>query len=151
MAQTHGFTYGAIGAICSGLAKACDRQMRSEESSLFSQLADYFTKHCETPGGKSFSSLEDSIDGDIANAYPAAASRAEEERDRGAMRCIAWGRKVTAIHKSLLARYGSKGDALLEGNNLYVCEACGFVAIASETPGLCPICKAPASRFTKIS
>jgi rubrerythrin len=100
---------------------------------------------------KDFSDLSPMIADDIAKKYAAVENEATLVKDRGALRCVTWGKKVTAIHKSLLARFETQGDALLDGNQVYVCEACGFIAVASDVPQLCPICKAPASRFVKIS
>lgn len=141
---------GALAAICTNLSKACDKQLRPTEAGLFDKLAAYFSRSAGVSGSVSFNDLDDYIASDTENGYVAVEGRAQQVGDRGSLRCVTWGKKVTAIHKSVLARYAKQGDALLEGSNLYVCEACGFIAIAKEVPDLCPICKAPASRFSKI-
>ncbi|HCG63654.1 MAG: rubredoxin [Spirochaetae bacterium HGW-Spirochaetae-4] len=143
-------TNGALAAICTNLSKACDKQMRPTEAGLFDKLASYFSQSAGVAGPVSINDLDANIAADTESGYIAVESRAQQVGDRGALRCVTWGKKVTAIHKSVLVRYAKQGDALMEGSNLYVCEACGFIAIAKEVPGLCPICKAPASRFTKI-
>jgi rubrerythrin len=52
------------------------------------------------------------------------------------------------ILKTLVGRVVSKGDAVLaEGQSFYVCDGCGFIYAGAEAPAVCPICKAPASRF----
>ena len=88
---------------------------------------------------------------DIDRTYLEVEQVAKSVGDRGTLRCMTWGKKVTAIHKSILARFEKQGDSLLEGNRLYVCEACGFIAISAQVPELCPICKAPSSRFVTVS
>jgi len=141
---------GALASICTNLSKACDKQMRPTEAGLFGKLAAYFSQSAGVVGPVSFNDLDAYIASDSESGYVVAESRAQQIGDRGALRCVTWGKKVTAIHKSILTRYAKQGNSLLEGNNLYVCEACGFIAIAKEVPELCPICKAPASRFSKI-
>jgi hypothetical protein len=141
---------GALAAICTNLSKACDKQVRPTEAGLFDKLAAYFSQSAGVVGPVSFDDLGTYIASDTESGYVAVEGRAQQVGDRGALRCVTWGKKVTAIHKSILARYAKQGDALLEGSNLYVCEACGFIAIAKEVPDLCPICKAPASRFSNI-
>ncbi|MHC1692400.1 MAG: rubredoxin-like domain-containing protein [Sphaerochaetaceae bacterium] len=98
-----------------------------------------------------FHELDAHIQEDLATLYPDATSVAEALKDRGAQRALLWGKKVTSIHKSLLGRFQKQQNELLKAGHLYICEACGFIAIASEAPAICPICKAPASRFNMIS
>lgn len=141
----------ALSAICSNLSKACSKQFRMKEAGLFSQLADYFGNHAPAMEDVSFMSLETSAQEDLVKHYPSITKEAEEFGDRGTLRALTWGKKVTSIHKSLLGRYQKQQDSLLDSGNLYVCEACGFIGLSPEVPELCPICKAPASRFTKIS
>jgi rubrerythrin len=151
MEQSTSYSDGVLAAICSNLAKACEKQLKNEESVLFSQLSRYHMGRIAHLESKDFSDLSPMIADDIAKKYAAVENEATLVKDRGALRCVTWGKKVTAIHKSLLARFETQGDALLDGNQVYVCEACGFIAVASDVPQLCPICKAPASRFVKIS
>ncbi len=54
-------------------------------------------------------------------------SAGAEAGDRGALRTVKWGKKVTTAQRALVDRYASKGDELLEGEQLFVCEACGFI------------------------
>ena len=140
----------AMAAICSNMAKACEKQIRPIETQLFAQVGAYYEDLSPPTEASSLADLSGYIAHDLATGYEEVASRASEVGDRGALRCVTWGKKVTAIHKSVLARFEKQGEALLAGNNLYVCEACGFIAVAPTGPELCPICKAPASRFTKV-
>jgi rubrerythrin len=79
-----------------------------------------------------------------------AIAQAEALGERGALRALMWGRKVSVVQISLLARFLKQGDALLEGTGIHVCEACGFVMIRADAPHVCPICKAPSHRFASL-
>lgn len=151
MERTRSFDTGVLSAICSNLKKGCEKQLRPEDAALFSQLADYYEKMTEPVSSASLSDLLPMIAQDIDSTYLEVEKAAKAVEDRGSLRCMTWGKKVTAIHKSILARYEKQGDALLAENRLYVCEACGFIAIAAQVPELCPICKAPSSRFVTVS
>jgi len=141
---------GALAAICSNLAKACEKQYRTEEFQLFNTLEQYFSKHMEQSVGKHLDELTGLIQVDLNETFVTCEQLASEQGDRGTLRALTWGKKVTSIHKSLLTRYAKQGEKLLDNGDLYICEACGFIAISSETPAMCPICKAPASRFSKV-
>ncbi len=141
----------ALSAVCSNLSKACAKQLRKREADLFKSLSDYFNSKVIRVADADLNQLEEIAKQELAKNYPSLMVIAEEAVDRGTQRALTWGKKVTSIHTSLLARYQKQKDALLENNNLYVCEACGFIAVAAAVPDLCPICKAPAARFTKIS
>lgn len=150
MEQKECYSYGQLAFIFSNLAKAAEKQTHIEISSLTSELSAYFSQSIPLKSEVNKDSFLASVVNDIDNLYPQVTASGEEVGDRGALRCATWGKKVTSIHKSLLARYEKQGDALLEGKEVYVCEACGYIAIGEEVPNLCPICKAPSSRFVKI-
>ena len=61
-----------------------------------------------------------------------------------------WGEKVSRIVNSILQRYEKEGDALLEHTNIYVCDICGFIYIGDTPPALCPVCKVPGWKMTKV-
>lgn len=86
----------------------------------------------------------------LTRAYPSIESALETGPDRAVLRVDTWGKKVAAVQKSLLQRYIQKGDDLVRDKELFVCEACGFIFLGDAAPAICPICKAPASRFVKI-
>lgn len=138
----------SLPVIFSNLAKAAEKQQREEEQKLFSFLADRLADG-PVPGG-SLTDLKEKITSDIQKDYKAINQAAAEKRDRGILRALRWGEKVTTLQKSLIDRFLEKGDALLEGNDLFVCEACGFVFLGTEVPGICPVCKAPSKRFSKV-
>ncbi len=75
---------------------------------------------------------------------------AGEKPDRGALRCQVWAEKVTRMLQSLLTRYQTEGEKMLENTGVYVCTICGFVFIADEPPALCPVCKVPSWKFEKV-
>lgn len=144
-------------AIFSNLAKAAEKQQRAEASGHFATLAAYY----DTAGGNDSSdtvsdqeqllaSLRSSINNDLESGYVQVNESASEVTDRGALRAAKWGDKATRIQRGLLDRYLKKGDALLEGQDLFVCEACGFIALGNTAPDICPVCKAPSSRFVPI-
>ncbi len=137
-----------LSPVFSNLAKAASKQQRPEEASLFNQLAEQM--YVEIPKKGDLNTLKKSIVKDIEDHYPAIREAATAVGDRGALRAVTWGEKVTKIHKSLLARYASKGDAILDGNEVFICEACGFIAIAPVVPVRCPICKVVSSRFSLV-
>lgn len=151
MDKSFGYSDGALAAVSSNLAKAAEKQMRATTASEFTELATYFDKQEAKRSAESLSQLLPLITWDLEQGYTEIERSARDAHDRGALRCMTWGKKVTAIHKSILGRYEKQKDALLESSDLFVCEACGFIAIAKQVPELCPICKAPSSRFVKIA
>lgn len=150
MEQNECYSYGELALIFSNLEKAAQKQTRNEISSLFKELSSYFSHSKPLKGEFDTKAFLSTVMSDIDNLYPSVMVSGEAVGDRGALRCATWGKKVTSIHKSLLTRYEKQSDALLEGKNVYVCEACGYIALSEEVPSLCPICKAPSSRFVQI-
>lgn len=133
--------------IFSNLQKAAEKQQDADAAERFGFLSSKYDKG--TTHVKDYSSLKQLVAEDLSG-YGEVQTAAELSGDRGVQRALRWGQKVTAIQKSLIDRYSSKGEALLEGKNLYVCEACGFIFLGDAVPAICPVCKAPASRFSKI-
>jgi rubrerythrin len=143
------------GPIASNLAKALEKQYRAREAELMWTVAGYFDDFLPAPESPDFTSLVKALTADeteYLDPIRQAASSAAEERtaDRGALRAAAWGSKVNAIQKSLADRYAKKGDELLEGKKLFICEACGFIFLGDQAPDICPVCKAPALRFALV-
>ena len=138
----------SLSVLFSNLAKAAEKQQREEEQGLFSFLAGRLWDG-PAPGGN-LAELREKIASDIPGAYGEINHAAAEKGDRGILRALRWGEKVTTLQKSLIDRFLDKGDALLEGNDLFVCEACGFVFLGSQVPEICPVCKAPSKRFSKV-
>lgn len=145
-----GMSLYEMSALCSNLAKGCEKQVKLEQMELFNQLATYFKNSAQSDGDVSLDELRDPVQYDLDN-FAGAAQTAKEHADRGALRTLVWSEKVTKIVSSLLLRYGKSGDALLEGKNIYVCEICGFVYLGNDLPDVCPVCKVPNFKMTKIA
>ena len=90
------------------------------------------------------------IDKDLSVGYPYGNAIAGEKPDRGGLRCQVWSEKVTRMLQSLLTRYESEGDKMLENTGVWVCTVCGFVYIGDKAPDLCPVCKVPNWKFEKM-
>ena len=140
---------GQLAALCSNLARGCEKQYKNEEAGLFRELADYFTKITPAVEDVSVEKLAAALQNDI-DQYGNVRAAADAASDRGAARICVWGEKVTRMLSSLVNRYLKEGEAMLAGTNIWVCSTCGFVYIGDEAPELCPVCKVPAWKFEKI-
>ena len=138
------------GALCTNLAKGCEKQYQPEQAAAFRKLAEWFTAQGRAEISPSFEKLLERVNADLENGYPAANEVSQRNGDRGALRSLVWSEKVTRILKSLLTRYAQEGDAMLENTGVYVCTICGFVYIGNELPEVCPVCKVPNRKFEKI-
>jgi len=142
-------TPGQLSAVCSNLARGCEKQYKEKESALFKELAEYFDSVSPAVNDGTVEKLAAMLQSDIDN-YPNVRATADANGDRGAARICVWGEKVTRILVSLVNRYLKEGDSMLEGTNIWVCSVCGFVYVGDTAPELCPICKVPAYKFDKI-
>ena len=140
---------GQLAALCSNLARGCEKQYKQEEADLFKQLADYFTAVVPAVNDASVEKLAKELQTDADN-YAAVRATADANADRGAARVCVWGEKVTRMLSSLVNRYLNEGEAMLKDTNIWVCTACGFVYIGDTPPELCPVCKVPDWKFEKI-
>ena len=140
---------GQLAALCSNLARGCEKQYKQDEADLFKQLADYFTAVVPAVNDASVEKLAKELQTD-ANNYAAVRATADANADRGAARVCVWGEKVTRMLSSLVNRYLNEGEAMLKDTNIWVCTTCGFVYIGDTPPELCPVCKVPDWKFEKI-
>ncbi len=140
---------GQLAALCSNLARGCEKQYKTKQSELFRELADYFNTITPAIDDADVEKLSDALCGDIDN-YPTVRATADEAGDRGAARICVWGEKVTRILSSLVKRYITEGEAMLADTSIWICTVCGFVYIGDTPPELCPVCKVPAWKFEKI-
>lgn len=140
---------GQLAALCSNLARGCEKQYKQEEADLFKQLADYFTAVVPAINDASVEKLAKELQTDAEN-YAAVRATADANADRGAARVCVWGEKVTRMLSSLVNRYLNEGEAMLKDTNIWVCTTCGFVYIGDTPPELCPVCKVPDWKFEKI-
>ena len=145
---------GVLAAICSNLARGCEKQYLAEESALFGELATYFTARAAAEPGtddaRAISELADQFQRDLDTGYPALRSAAEGAADRGTLRICTWGEKVTRTLASLAERYWREGPAMLDGARIWVCSVCGFTFVGERPPALCPVCKVPDWKFDEI-
>ena len=140
---------GQLAALCSNLARGCEKQYKQEEADLFKQLADYFTAVVPAVNDASVDKLAKELQTDADN-YAAVRATSDANADRGAARVCVWGEKVTRMLSSLVNRYLNEGEAMLKDTNIWVCTTCGFVYIGDTPPELCPVCKVPDWKFEKI-
>ena len=140
---------GQLAALCSNLARGCEKQYKQEEADLFKQLADYFTAAVPAVNDASVEKIAKELQTDADN-YAAVRATADANADRGAARVCVWGEKVTRMLSSLVNRYLNEGEAMLKDTNIWVCTTCGFVYIGDTPPELCPVCKVPDWKFEKI-
>ena len=139
-----------LSAVCSNLARGCEKQYKAEEAVLFTQLADYVKAASAPVNTGSMGQLLSLVEKDLAENFLTANSVAADAKDRGAMRALVWSEKVTRILKSLLTRYEKEGDAMLQNTGVYVCTICGFIYVGDNPPELCPVCKVPSWKFERI-
>lgn len=143
-------SFGEVSALCSNLSKGCTKQYRLEEAELFDQLAEFYKAKSSVESGEQLKDISNLINQDLNSSYEQANIIAAEATDRGALRALVWGEKVTRILNSILIRYEKQQDSLLENTHVYVCEICGFVYIGEELPDICPVCKVPNKKIIEV-
>lgn len=139
-----------ISALCSNLARGCEKQYMAREAADFTRLADFFKASAAPAREASAEALLELVNSNLENEFVLANAAAQADADRGAKRALVWSEKVTRILKSLLTRYAKEGDAMLQNANVYVCTICGFVFVGENPPALCPVCKVPSWKFEKV-
>lgn len=139
-----------MSALCSNLARGCEKQYKFEEAQLFAQLAEYFRTQMQPTKAPDFEQLLSAVEQDLETRFPQVSAVATEAKDRGALRALVWSEKVTRILKSLLTRYKNEGDALFENADVYVCTICGYIHLGDTLPEVCPICKVPNWKLDKV-
>ncbi len=135
-----------MGAICSNLAKSCEKQYMKEEMSLFNELAAYFDSITPYKKDCDVSDILKLINKDLEE-YSTLKDYCLSNSDRGAARVSVWGERVTRMLSSLLNRYLKEGDKMVENTEIWVCTVCGFVYIGDNPPEACPVCKVPSWKF----
>ena len=136
--------------ICSNLARGCEKQYMPKESENFKKLADFFRSKAMPVNEANTEKLLELIEKDLSVGFPYGNAVANEQHDRGALRCQVWAEKVTRMLQSLLARYQTEGDKMIENTGVYVCTVCGFLFVGDAPPEQCPVCKVPSWKFEKI-
>ena len=146
-----------LGLLFGNLETACRKTLRPNLADAFQALARSYDIQSRraTAGVVRDAERDDILKGLLGRLvaerkglYTEGLAKAREVGDRSVLRSFTWGQKVTAIQASLLKRFlSSAGEFLKDGEQVHVCEACGFVAVKAETPTRCPICNAPAASF----
>lgn len=141
-------SFGELSSICSNLSRACEKQYLERESELFKDLSEYYKSKVQLEE-KGFNELSNLIYEDLEN-YPIIMNEAKEKNDRGTLRSLTWGEKVTRILGSIINRYDKEGIEFIKNNNIYVCDICGFIYIGNNIPKICPVCKVPSLKIIKM-
>ena len=145
-----GLSVAQMSALCSNLAKGCEKQYMFREMEKFSELADYFAAVSSPSDNDSIDDIAEMLNRDLEVNYPLVSSKASADSDRGALRICAWGERVTRMLDSLVQRYLEEGEEMLKDTQIWVCTICGFVYIGDEPPALCPVCKVPSWKFKRM-
>lgn len=144
-------TPGELSILFSNLARGCEKQYQDEAKACFEELSSYFEDQVPEEENDDLETLANLIKKDLDKNYKELRTRATNESDRGTLRIVTWGEKVTRMIKSLLDRYAKEGDDFLRNTNIYICTVCGFLYIGDKAPDLCPVCKVPSWKFEKIN
>jgi rubrerythrin len=142
-------TANELSILFSNLSKGCEKQYKKEESELLKKLSEFYENQGERPDESELAQLESMTKDDIG-LFPDAKVTAKEQKDRGALRALVWGEKVSKIVGSIIARYIKNGSSILENTSIHVCEICGFVYLGDEPPEICPVCKVPRFKIVKV-
>ena len=138
-----------LSAVCSNLARGCEKQYLAEEQELFGQLAERYAQEMPAASGTDLDQLLQKINQDLEN-YPQAHELAAADADRGALRALVWSEKVTRILASLLARCQKEGTDFIRSTHVYVCDICGFIYVGDQPPEICPVCKVPSLKILEV-
>ena len=61
---------GELSAVCSNLARGCEKQYQAAEAEAFKKLAEEFRTHAAKPADASFDMLLEKIDEELTSGYP---------------------------------------------------------------------------------
>lgn len=140
-----------LSAICSNLARGCEKQYDEKSMQAFKDLAQFFdSKSSAKKADDNLDKIVELVNQDLNKNFVYADDVAKNLSDRGALRALTWSKKVTTILNSLLEEYKVKGEKMLENTNVFVCTICGFIYVGDTAPDLCPVCKVPPFKFEKI-
>lgn len=140
---------GELSALCSNLARGCEKQYKEKEAALFREIAEYFAAAAPSVPNAEINQLAELFQKDLSEGYVSLRSAAVSDSDRGTQRICVWGEKVTTILNTLIQRLEKEGDAFLRDTDVWVCTVCGFIYIGDSAPSLCPVCKVPSWKFEK--
>ncbi len=139
-----------LSAVCSNLARGCEKQYQEKEAALYRELAEYFTAAAPEAPDEGLGGLIARLRRDLDEGYPALRESAQTVSDRGTQRICVWGEKVTRMLLSLLERYEREGEDFLKNTQVWICTVCGFLTVGDRPPELCPVCKVPSWKFEAV-
>ncbi len=143
-------TAGEMAAVCSNLARGCEKQYNNEAAALYRDIAAYFTAAMPEEKEATIEKLERLLQRELSELYPKFSAVSKENGDRGAQRVCVWGEKVTNMLLSLVSQYREMGESLLTGKKVWLCTVCGFMFVGDRPPEICPVCKVPDWKFTEV-
>ncbi|MDR2719606.1 MAG: rubredoxin [Nitrososphaerota archaeon] len=141
---------GEISAICSNLAKGCEKQRLIDEMNAFNKIANYYKSKAVVGNGAILTDVVKMLDDDLSKKFSAANIVAKTAADRGALRSLVWSEKVSTMMKLFLDRFAKEGVDMLENTKIYVCDICGFIHIGDAPPAICPVCKVPNFKIIQV-
>ena len=139
-----------LSAVCSNLARGCEKQYNADQAAAFTRLADWLRERAEPFAVSNLDALLAKVEQALSEGYPTANAVSGQVSDRGALRSLVWSEKVTRMLQSLLTRYSREGEAMLKDTGVWVCTICGFVYVGDTPPELCPVCKVPSHKLERI-
>ena len=143
-------SYGELAGLFTSLARGAEKQYLAEDSKYFNEIASYFEKNKTNDGENNIAILSQLMDEMIKGEFKTYREVATANQDRGSLRAITWGEKVTKLAKNLVDRYIKEGDSFLKDTHIFICTVCGFIYVGEKAPDVCPICKVPGFKFEEI-
>ena len=141
--------YQELAGLFTSLARGAEKQYLDEESKCFKEIANFFEVNATNDGEKNMELLS-ALMGQSLTSFTSYRGVATSNNDRGSLRSITWGEKVTKLAKGLVDRYIKEGDAFLKDTHIFICTVCGFIYVGEKAPEVCPICKVPGFKFEEI-
>lgn len=139
-----------MAALCSNLAKGCDKQHLADESNAFLELEQYFMGKNNVEEHGDISEMIEALSTEIDKTFVEANGVIDLASDRGSKRALVWSEKVSRMLKMIQTTYQKEGDSYIAEKQVYVCEICGFVYIGDDLPKVCPVCKVPNFKMKEI-
>ena len=143
-------SYGELAGLFTSLARGAEKQYLADESKYFKEIATYFEKNNPNDGENNINVLSSIMNDTLVNNFISYRNVATLNQDRGSLRAITWGEKVTKLAKGLVDRYIKDGDKFLKDTHIFICTVCGFIYVGEKAPEVCPICKVPGFKFEEI-
>ena len=169
---------GQLSALCSNLARGCEKQYKAEESELFRELADYFaaiTPPVEDADGEK-SALQIAEETELDGLYRLMTALAKSKRlvaediMREAGYMFPQSDNTHRLLEKLISgpptpefpvETAKKNMDRIPNNEKrevekgatkmtkWVCTVCGYIHEGEQPPEQCPVCKQPAEKFKK--